>query len=779
MITQDDLLKSLPDVISTKKFKNLSKNVEIFRDKWGIPHIKANSEKDLFFAQGFVTAQDRLWHMDYDRHRGLGRWSEWAGQVNESNLSQDILMRKLSLERASKADYEVSRPDTKLMVDSLTEGINAYINDTENLPIEYQLLGEKPELWEPWHSFLVYKCRNMLMGTFDMKLWRARLVKSIGPKRASELFRGYPYNHLVTTPPGIKHKGENYTPYEELAYAWSELNNINELDSGSNAWVVSGDKTVSGLPLVAGDSHRGLDTPSVYYQIHLSCSDWRISGYSLPGVPGAPHFSHNEYVGFGMTHGVADYQDLFIEKFRERSGKLEYSYKNGWYPADVREEEITIKDGKPIPIEVVITRHGRIVAGNPREGIGLAFSHTGTNQGTKWMDSVLDISRCKNADELEDAVKEWTEPVNNYMYCDVYGEFGYRLRGRIPIRDIRNTWVPVSGSDGNHEWEREIPWDEMPQVRNPEIGYAVTCNQKVTTDDYKYHINHYFGNGWRAERIVNRINQIDKGDMDINKMGSIHADSISIPGIWIADKILSLNLEDYIEKEFQKLLVNWNGDMDKNRIEPTIVAETYMQLSKIISDHIFVKLSNEALLGKSRGAPGHFGEVMGHVLENMNKNKQDSNIGIFNWDELIRNSFIEAIIYLKKRLGNDTSKWIWGRVHTTNPVHPLSEVFPDIKSLLDPPKFALSGGMDTPLAGTFSYANRFYIDGLSVNRYIHDPSDWTKSKWVVPLGSSGHPGSVHYSDQGELHSNIEYVPQLWEWEDIKDNSESIQLLKPR
>ena len=276
MITENDLLKALPDMTSTKTFKNLSKNVEIFRDQWGIPHIKADSEKDLFFTQGFVTAQDRLWHMDYDRHRGLGRWCEWVGNIDSSNLSQDILMRKLSLERAAKADYEVSRPDTKIMVDSLTDGINAFITDTENLPIEYRLLGESPELWEPWHSFLVYKCRNMLMGTFDMKLWRARLVKALGPKRASELFRGYPFDHLVTTPPGVFHQEDNYTPYDELAYAWRELNNVNELDSGSNAWVVGGDKTVSGFPLVAGDSHRGLDTPSVYYQIHF----WFVYHYS-------------------------------------------------------------------------------------------------------------------------------------------------------------------------------------------------------------------------------------------------------------------------------------------------------------------------------------------------------------------------------------------------------------------------------------------------------------------------------------------------------------------
>jgi len=779
MITENDLLKALPDMTSTKTFENLSKNVEVFRDQWGIPHIKADSEKDLFFTQGFVTAQDRLWHMDYDRHRGLGRWCEWVGNIDSSNLSQDILMRKLSLERAAKADYEVSRPDTKMMVDSLTDGINAFIADTENLPIEYRLLDETPELWEPWHSFLVYKCRNMLMGTFDMKLWRARLVKALGPKRASELFRGYPFDHLVTTPPGVSHQENNYTPYDELAYAWRELNNVNELDSGSNAWVVGGDKTVSGLPLVAGDSHRGLDTPNVYYQIHLSCSNWRISGYSLPGVPGAPHFSHNEYVGFGMTHGVADYQDLFIDQFREHSGKLEYSYKSGWYPADIREEEIIVKGEKSRFIDVVITRHGRIVAGNPRKGVGLAFSHTGTNQGTKWMDSVLDIARSKNADELEDAVKEWTEPVNNYMYCDIYGEFGYRLRGRIPIRDVKNTWVPVRGDEGKYEWEREIPWGEMPQIRNPDIGYAVTCNQKVTTDDYKYYINHYFGNGWRAKRIVNRINEIDKGCMDIDKMSSIHGDSISIPAIWISEKILSLKFDDYNHKNFQKILKNWNGDMDRNRVEPTIIAETYMQLSQSIAEDLFLNLSDEALLGKSRGAPQHFAEIMGHILENMNENKQDTNLGIFNWDELIRNSFVQAIIYLKNRLSDDITKWTWGGVHTTNPFHPLSDIFPDVKLLLDPPKFPLSGGMDTPLAGTFSFGNRFNIGGLSVNRYIHDPSDWTNSKWIVPLGSSGHPGSIHYSDQGALHSDVKYVPQLWDWKDIENNAESNQLLKPK
>ena len=327
-ISAQDRQAALPDLQGTQCCEGLEKTVTIHRDPWGIPHIQAASEADLFFAQGFATAQDRLWQMDFDRHQALGRWSEWAGPAG---LDRDRLLRAAGLGRTAKLDYEASSPQARAMLDAYTAGVNAFLATTTALPIEYQLLNQCPEPWESWHCLAVYKMRNSLLGTFESKLWRTRLAQVVGPENLAQLIKGYPQGHLLTVPPGTEYQGD---PLDSLA-ALSRR----ETDPGSNAWSIAGAYTTSGLPLVAGDSHRALDTPSVYYQVHLACPDFAVIGYSVPGVPGTLHFCHNEYVAWGMTYGSADTQDLFVERFREMADGLEYEFKGAWRPAQILREK--------------------------------------------------------------------------------------------------------------------------------------------------------------------------------------------------------------------------------------------------------------------------------------------------------------------------------------------------------------------------------------------------------------------------------------------------------
>jgi penicillin amidase len=277
-ITRADLSAALPDVTSLLHLPGLQQPVEVYRDRWGIPHIRVANEQDVFLAQGFVGAQDRLWHMDYDRIRSLGHWAECAGTAG---LSEDRLMRAFRLEQ----DYVVSSAPARAMLEAYTAGINAFIQSTKTLPIEYTILNTPPALWKPWHRLAVYKVRNMLMGTYEMKLWRVRLALGLGAEKTAALFRNYPQGYLVTTPPGEVDQGPLLDCLDELAMAITQLNWLGEVDGGSNAWAISGARTASGLPLVAGDSHRALDTPSVYSQMHMTCPTFRVSGYALPGVP--------------------------------------------------------------------------------------------------------------------------------------------------------------------------------------------------------------------------------------------------------------------------------------------------------------------------------------------------------------------------------------------------------------------------------------------------------------------------------------------------------------
>ena len=572
-IERADLKAALPDLTSTLRFRRLDQPVDVVRDRWGVPHIRARTKQDAFFAQGFVTAQDRLWHMDCDRYRALGRWSEFAGGLG---IAEDRLMRTFDIERAAKADLAVSSEAARAMLDAYAAGVNAFVETTESLPVEYLLLEKEPEAWQPWHCLAVYKVRNMLMGTFEIKLWRARLARALGAERAAPLFRGYPDDSLVAIPPGETYGDCALDSLGVLAAA--ELDWLGETDGGSNAWVISGERTASGLPLVAGDSHRALDTPNVYYQTHVTCPAFRCSGYALPGVPGMPHFSHNEHVAWGMTHGLGDYQDLYIERFRRGNGRLEYAWRTTWLPAEVRREELAVRGGRSETLTVVRTRHGPIVAGNPEAGYGVAFSHPGTNSGTAWTNTLHDLLLARSADEAEEALREWTEPVNNFVYADVRGEFGYRYRGRIPVRSMANAWIPVPGWTGDHEWRGRIPFEEMPNARNPEAGFVVTCNNAPTTADYPHYINTFFAPDWRARRVSARLAALPAGAAKPQDMASIHADRESIPARTFVNRIAALNPVHADARMARDILVDWDCRMDRSSPGAAIygVARAYL-----------------------------------------------------------------------------------------------------------------------------------------------------------------------------------------------------------
>ena len=777
-ITSADLQAALPDVTSTLQLPGLLHLVEVYRDRWGIPHLRATNEHDIFFAQGFVMAQDRLWHMDYDRFRALGRWAEFAGAAG---LSEDRLMRTFRLERAAKADYAVSSVPARAMLDAYTAGINAFIETTTALPIEYTILEVAPERWEPWHCLAVYKVRNMLMGTYEMKLWRTRLALGLGPEKTAAMFRGYPQGHLVTTPPGEVYQGPPLDCLDELATAVAQVNWLGEVDGGSNAWAISGTRTASGVPLVAGDSHRALDTPSVYYQMHMTCPTFRVSGYALPGVPGAPHFSHTDYVAWGMTHGYGDYQDLFIEKFRTHDGGLEYAYQDAWRPADVANEQLCVRGGTAQPLRVVATHHGPIIAGDPMHGVGLAFCHTGTQYGTPWLDSVYRLLQARSADEAEDALREWTEPVNNFVYADVHGEFGYRYRGRLPLRPMANAWRPVPGWTGTYDWHGQIPFEAMPHMRNPTAGYVVTCNNGVTTAEYPYYINTYFGAEYRARRVTDRLLALPPGTATVDDMAAIHADRVSIPAQTFLTVLQQTHPADPQVAAARELLLQWSGSMDHTSVAATLYAAAKTYIYQELVTTALGRYASEALGtagGTGRGAPTHAEQLYTQGVSAMAGGDTSPLPPGQTWASLIESALQRTVTELRERLGADMHAWHWGRVHHTRPRHPLSRVFPELAGLLDPPIVSAGGDGDTPQQGGYSTVDRFVLTSMSVNRYIHDPSDWRRSQWIVPLGTSGHPGSSHYADQAALWAEVQTIPQLWDWQEIAATAETWQQLLP-
>ncbi len=775
MISERDLKACLPDVESPMTLQGLVSNVDVFRDPWGIPHIRATCEADLFFAQGFVTAQDRLWHMDYDRFRALGRWAELVG---EPGVVQDRLMRAAGMGRTAKLDYEACSAESRSMLDAYAAGVNAFIETTNALPIEYTLLSVSPERWEAWHCITVYKMRNTLLGTFEPKLLRTLLSRNGETARAlSRILRGYTKGHLITVPPGAEWDGPILDGIETLLATAEEIDRIREVDTGSNAWSISGELTASGKPLVGGDSHRGLDTPSVYYQAHLACPDFEMIGYTVPGMPGILHFCHNAFVAWGMTYGSADTQDLFIERFRDRSGGREYEFRGKWYAAEVLNETIAVKDGKSVSIEVTVTRHGPVVAGDPADGVGIAISDPGLIEGTPWVDAVRETMLSKSVDDLHRAFGNWTDRVNNYAVADVDGNFGYLHEGKIPIRGEENGWRAVPGWTGAHEWAGYIPQRELPRSINPDSKYAVTCNQRVAGSDYPYYVGLAFTPEFRARLIQERILKLGRGAATADDMGSIHAERRTEPGRILVDRIREIKPASKESRSALSFLSEWDCRMDRDQIAPTIYAETRARLIERVTNGLFGDKA-DLLLSEAAGADEHVRLIALEVTLGLERDDRSILPAGMTWEAALAEALESAVQHLRASLGDDIMRWKWGKVHRTAPRHPLSDAFPGAANLLDPPSLAVHGDGDTPLAGSFSFEGRFTVRGLSVNRYIHDPSDWRNSRWIVPLGSSGHPGSPHYADQAKLWANVEFIPQLWDWEEIERKAETRQTLAP-
>ena len=327
-ITAKLLQSSLPDVRRTQRLAALQAPVTIYRDAHGIPHVQAKTARDAHFGLGFASAQDRLWQMDYDRRRAYGRWSEVIGP---SGLAGDLQSRRFQIRRAVERQYFQLQPATRAMLEAHADGVNAFIHSTKNWSVEFALTGTEPERWEPAHSLAVFIVRHILMGVWEGKVWRARLLNQLGPAVTALLHPGYAQGDLVIVPPGGEFHGAPLDGLRTLTDSLPQVAWMKEgVEAGSNNWVVGGSRTLSGRPLLAGDPHRALDVPNVYYQAHVACDAWDVMGFTFPGVPGFPHFAHNAHAAWGITHGNGDYQDLYLERFdRKHPGRYEFRA-SGW-----------------------------------------------------------------------------------------------------------------------------------------------------------------------------------------------------------------------------------------------------------------------------------------------------------------------------------------------------------------------------------------------------------------------------------------------------------------
>ncbi len=768
----------LPDLNKEHEPDKILDDISIYRDEYGIPHIKAKNSYDAFFGQGFATAQDRMWHMEYDRKRAYGKLSELVGV---SGLDNDEFMGSLNIISNVKDDFDQLDKSAKEMYVAYSDGVNAYLNSKDTLPIEFDLINLTIDSWQPWDCLAVFKVRHIMMGVFEGKIWRSSLLKEFQIDKLVNLFRGYEKNNLVIVPPQKLFDSEELDATEYFAKALEYIDDLSEIDIGSNSWVIGGEHTLSGKPMIAGDPHRGLDTPSVYYQNHISCDEFDVIGLSFPGCPGFPHFGHNKNVAWCVTHAGSDYQDLYIEKIRNIDGIMQYQYEGQWAPLIQDVYNVSILNGKTVEICSYKTRNGYILSFNDDNTKAISFRYSATYEFNTGFNVIRQMIDSQNSDQMENNMNDWVDPCNNFIFADTNGDYGYINRGKVPLRDQLNAWVPVPGWDKKYDWNGYVPFDELPRIRNPRNGFIVTANNKIPDEDYPFYLSLDSAPEYRARRITNRIkSHLKKGKFDSTSMLAIHSEIISIPAQILTKEIKKINFENPSYGELQKYLIDWDGSMDRNYVAPTIYSEFRYRLNKkIISGLLDSDKADKMLNAGGRGAPAHLRTLSARFISYIDRNNTEYlPNGYENWTSLFEKIFMESCDYLIDTYGNDRDLWKWGNVHKTNPVHTLSDLFPELSDQLNPPKFSVSGDGDTPHNAGYSNVSRYNVVSTSVARYMFDVADWDNSKWIVPLGSSGHPGSKNYADQGYLWKDDKVIKMQYSWDVITKNYQ-LQILKKK
>ncbi|KAJ3343644.1 hypothetical protein HDU93_007525 [Gonapodya sp. JEL0774] len=715
----------------------------IIRDSLGVPHVRAKSFADAFFAQAFATAQDRLFQMDLARRVILGRTAELLGEGGP--VERDMMMRRMGMGEGCKRDWEATKKDkrTREMLEAYTAGVNAFMS-TQPLPAEYTLLGVEPEPWQPFHCIAASKARHVYAGTVAAKLARSKLFAKLPREIAVRLVQ-----EGRSTTPGdktiIPTGGEWNVSGEVLAAIEGGLDAVREMveaaagagtgTGGSNSWILDGRFTETGKPVLCGDPHREVENPTMFYEIHVECPEFDIIGYTFSGSPGFPHFGHSKHLAWTITHAMADKEDLFIEKTTVGTdGHPTYLFRNSQLPLVVHDEPILVLNHKTRKIEshphrVYSSHHGGILIGDPtKDEYCVSFANT-SNDPRRENKQYLCHSRlltARTVDEAVEAMREWVEPQGNFGMVDLQGNIGYVNRGRQPIRSFENLYGPVPGWDGEHEWKGYIPYEEMPRLINPPSGIIVHANQPIIGVSYKYHpLSIDYAPAHRASRIHTLLTEIlSSRKYQQSDTAKITADTVSLVApifVQLAQDIPA-NLLGRDEQIAREMLIGWDKDCDRHSPAASIYQSFRRMLwTSLLRRGPLAPLNAPNPLGKLSEGPHSMMRGATPVITLSNAltsalrkratfvldGPEDS------WVKRGIEALTAAVAELKTLFPDesDFSEWRWGRLHKVKPHHPLSGTFPEIATELDAPAFEMGGDGDTVQAA--GVASNYLVSMLS------------------------------------------------------------------
>jgi penicillin amidase len=814
--------RSFPLTSGTVEVPGLNGPVRVLRDAHGVPQLYADTADDLFRAQGYVQAQDRFYEMDVRRHLAAGRLSELVGR---DALEVDTVVRTLGWRRVATRELALLDPRTVAALEAFAAGVNAYVEDRSpgELSLEYTLLGaagldHQIEEWSPVDSLAWLKAMAWdLRGNMRDEVERASLSKVLAADRVEELFPAYPYaKHRPIVEGGAVVGGrfeQRATVNTRAARPQLTAEMVERLEAadramdrvpallgrgggiGSNAWVVDGERSKTGQPILANDPHLAASVPGVWYQMGLHCTrlsaecPYDVAGFTFAGFPGVI-IGHNRAIAWGFTNLRPDVTDLYLEAVRGDR----YRRGDRWRRLEERTETIRVADGEPFTFTVRSSIHGPLIsdvaeeyaavgadapvtADSPprRRGYAVALSWTALTPG-RTADAVLGLARADNWASFRAAARDFAAPSQNMVYADVEGHIGYQAPGVIPIREAANRgeW-PSPGWDPAYDWTgRSVPFRALPSVLDPEDGFVATANQAVTGPGYPFHLGSSFSYGYRSQRIIDLL--LRKGTLSIDDMAAIQLDTRNEFAATLVPFLLDIDAGSRYYSAGQGLLDGW----DLTQPADSAAAAYFNAVWRNLLDLAF---ADQLPPSVAPSGDDRWFEVVTGLLQEPNSwwwDDADTPDLREARDDVLRQALRDARDELVRRQSRRVDGWTWGHHHTltlrNQTIGRSGSAF--AARLLNRGPWELGGGSGVVDATSWNAAEGYQVTAVPTMRMVVSMADLDASTWVNLTGASGHAFSEHYTDQTDLWAEGRTLPWAFTSAAIEESTEDTLTLWP-
>ena len=775
---------------STLKIPGLTDTVEILVDRWGIPHIYAKNQHDLFFAQGYNAARDRLFQLEIWRRRVTGTMAE----IQSSRaLDRDIGARLLRFRGNLTKEMTHYHPEGPQIINAFVDGVNAYIRETEQhpelLPLEFRLLEIVPQPWTP--EIVISRIGGLFMN-LEEEFLTAQRVRSAGATTTLAMLDFYPKDPELGIAQGLDldaipntvlkyytaaRAGVKFRPEDVIAEARADTTTIakfNTLDSeqnplpqqsaeGSNNWIINGTRTLSRRPMMANDPHRTITAPSLRYWVHLVAPGWNVIGGGEPHLPGVS-IGHNQYGAWGLTIFPTDSEDLYVYDTNPIDPN-QYRYKNAWEDMKVQRETIPVKGQEPVTVELKYTRHGPVLAEDATYHKAYALRAAWLEVGATPYLASLRMDQAKSWEEFRAACVYSNAPSENMVWVDVKGNIGWQATGLVPRRPNWNGMLPVPG-DGKFEWAGMLPSKELPSVYNPSEGFFATANAENLPPGYPHHVSFLWEPPYRLARIRELLNA-RMGTTAVDSM-RWQQDELSIPARTLVPLLYELRSENSAVQAALEKLRSWDYVLTKDSVAAGIYATWQQRLWENYRDRrvpgsarqYFTKMAPQRLINSLTTPDTFYGQqpVAGR-------------------DDFLLQSLAQAVQSLTERFGPDMNKWIYGKpgYHHITIRHMLGEaVNAQYRTQLNVGPFA-RGGDGFTVNNTDNNAEQG--SGASF-RIIADVADWDRSLGTNTPGQGGNPADPHYRNLADMWAAGKYFPVFYSREKIVTVTEKKFVLQP-